>query len=253
MRWHLLRDPLPRPGWQNMAIDQTLLDLAAGQGLAVLRLYRWSPSCLSFGRHEPALARYGRERVEALGVDVVRRPTGGRAVWHARELTYAIAAPATLGSLPEVYRRAHEMLCDAIRRLGGAATLAPAPERHRRPDAGACFAAPAGGEVLVGGRKVVGSAQVREREAILQHGAVLLEDDQRLVHELAGDVPTPLPEVPLSEALGRHVGWEEMADAIEGAAAPWADGWALMQPAEIVGLAGRHGDHFRDPAWTWES
>jgi lipoate-protein ligase A len=234
-----------------MAIDQTLLDLAAEQGLAVLRLYRWAPSCLSFGRHEPALLRYGRARVEALGVDVVRRPTGGRAVWHARELTYSIAAPAAVGSLPEVYRRAHEMLRDAIHRLGGAAELAPAPERHPRPDAGACFAAPAGGEVLMGGRKVVGSAQVRDRDAILQHGAVLLEDDQRLVHALAGQVPELLPEVPLSEALGRRVEWDEMADAVEAASAAWGDGWAPMAAADLLSLAGRHADHFRDPAWTW--
>jgi len=253
MRWHLLRDPLPRPGWQNMAIDQTLLDLAAEQGRAVLRLYRWNPWCLSFGRHEPALQRYGRDRVEALGVDLVRRPTGGRAVWHARELTYAIAAPAALGSLAEVYRQAHEMLREAIAALGGAAELAPAPARHPAPDAGACFAAPAGGEVLMSGRKVVGSAQLRERDAILQHGVVLLEDDQRLVHALAGPVPDSLPEIPLSEALGRRVSWEEMADAIEAASRAWSTDWVPLSPADVEAQAARHGPRFQDPAWTWES
>jgi lipoate-protein ligase A len=122
-------------------------------GSAVLRLYRWDPWCLSFGRHEPALGRYGRGPVEALGVDVVRRPTGGRAVWHARELTYAIAAPAALGSLPEVYRLAHEMLGEAIAGLGGAAKLAPAPARPPPPGSRAGFAPPARGEVLIEGRK----------------------------------------------------------------------------------------------------
>ncbi|MFN2326957.1 MAG: biotin/lipoate A/B protein ligase family protein, partial [Gemmatimonadales bacterium] len=89
----LWRDETPRPGWANMAIDRALLDLAAGEGAVVMRLYRWHPHCLSFGRHEPALRRYDRERIAALGLDTVRRPTGGRAVWHARELTYAVAAP----------------------------------------------------------------------------------------------------------------------------------------------------------------
>ena len=88
-----------RPGWQNMAIDHALLDRGAG-GERWLRLYRWSPGCLSFGRHEPALRRYDRGRIESLSLDTVRRPTGGRAVWHAEELTYAVAAPSeALGAL----------------------------------------------------------------------------------------------------------------------------------------------------------
>ena len=100
MRWTLLVDPVGQPGWQNMALDQTLLDLAVGEGRGFLRLYRWDPPCLSFGRHEPAMRRYDRAAIERQGLATVRRPTGGRAVWHADEVTYAVAAPAaTLGSL----------------------------------------------------------------------------------------------------------------------------------------------------------
>src|SRR4029434_4665896 len=84
LTWWLWVDESPRPGWQNRAIAQTLLDLASQAGFAVLRLYRWEPFCLSFGRHEPALRRYGRASIEARGIDTVRRPTGGRAVWHAQ-------------------------------------------------------------------------------------------------------------------------------------------------------------------------
>src|ERR1051326_6528967 len=76
MSWTLLLDR-PRPGWENMAIDAALLDLAAGEGAAFLRLYRWEPHCLSFGRHEPALRRYDVERIRSLELDCVRRPTGG--------------------------------------------------------------------------------------------------------------------------------------------------------------------------------
>ena len=102
MRWTLLVDPAGRPGWHNMAVDQALLDLAAGEGRAFLRIYRWEPSCLSFGRNEPALRRYDRAAIERQGLDTVRRPTGGRAVWHADEVTYAVAAPIdTFGSLAE--------------------------------------------------------------------------------------------------------------------------------------------------------
>jgi lipoate-protein ligase A len=77
-----------------MAVDQALLERAGRLGERRLRLYRWHPHCLSFGRHEQALRRYDRDRIVASGLDVVRRPTGGRAVWHAGELTYAVAMPA---------------------------------------------------------------------------------------------------------------------------------------------------------------
>src|SRR4051812_42552044 len=90
--WRLWIDDTPRPGWTNMAIDQTLLEHAEQSDESWLRLYQWSPHCLSFGRHEPAALRYNRTRIEALGIDAVRRPSGGRAVWHAQELTYAVAA-----------------------------------------------------------------------------------------------------------------------------------------------------------------
>ncbi len=123
-----------RPGWQNMAIDHALLERGAA-GERWLRLYRWSPGCLSFGRHEPALRRYDRERIESLGLDTVRRPTGGRAVWHADELTYSVAAPSeALGALREAYQTIHGVLLSAIHRLGVAAELAQAG----RTAAGGC-------------------------------------------------------------------------------------------------------------------
>ncbi|HLG05154.1 MAG TPA: hypothetical protein VI383_03310, partial [Gemmatimonadales bacterium] len=125
--WNVLVDA-PRPGWHNMAVDCALLDLADRHGLSALRLYQWNPFCLSFGRHEPARHRYDRDRIEALGLDCVRRPTGGRAVWHARELTYSVAAPlAKFGGLKPAYYRIHELLAGAIRILGAPAELAPPP------------------------------------------------------------------------------------------------------------------------------
>lgn len=251
-RWHLWLDDTARPGWQNMAIDTALLDLA-GEGRAVLRLYRWEPFCLSFGRHEPAARRYGRDRVTALGIDVVRRPTGGRAVWHARELTYAVAAPAGLGSLREMYRSVHSMLADAVRRLGAPAVLAAMPARLPRPGDGPCFAVPVGGEVTVKGRKVVGSAQVRRGEAFLQHGSMLLEDSQELVHRLAGAPAGPSADAPLSLLTGRAVSFDEAAAAVLDAARRWSPGAApLEDPALVLERARNHETGYRSETWTWE-
>ena len=250
--WTQLVDQ-PRPGWENMAIYSALLDLAE-EGAAFLRLYRWQPHCLSFGRHEPATRRYARAEIEARGLDCVRRPSGGRAVWHARELTYCVAAPlAVFGGLQEAYRSIHAMLATALGSIfaGGQLALAPAA-RPLGPGSGPCFSAPVGGEVLLGGQKVIGSAQLRQGDAFLQHGSVLLEDDQSLVGTLAG--LEAAPGTTLSTVLGRAVGFAEAAHAL-AATAPDLLGPVRPEaalPAVVTGRAAFHAERFRDPAWTWQ-
>jgi lipoate-protein ligase A len=237
-----------------MAIDQALLG-RAGRGERWLRLYRWLPHCLSFGRHEPATRRYDRARIAALGLDVVRRPTGGRAVWHAEELTYAIAVPAdTMGGLQDAYREIHRMLQAGLRRLGIEAEMAP-PRKTAGVGAGACFAAPAGGEIVIGDRKAVGSAQLREGAGLLQHGSILLEGRQALVGELTlGNAPPDLAG-PLAEAAGAGLDLTRAAEAIAAAAAErWRGAW---RPAADAGAlmteATAHEHRFRSREWTWRA
>ena len=238
-----------------MAVDAALLDLAAGEGAAFLRLYRWEPHCLSFGRHEPALRRYDVERIGSLELDCVRRPTGGRAVWHARELTYAVAAPlAAFGGLREAYGAIHGLLASALRGLGAHPLLAPRSSLTPRVSAGPCFAAPVGGEVTVGGRKVIGSAQLRQHDAFLQHGSLLLEDGQDLVRSLAGLPEEPAAEAPLSVLLGRTVSFPEAAAAaVECAEALLGE---MERPGElpspVAAAARHHEERFRSAAWTWQ-
>jgi lipoyl(octanoyl) transferase len=246
-------DALPRPGWLNMAIDRALLERAQA-GECWLRLYAWTPACLSFGRHEPAARRYDRERIAALGLDVVRRQTGGRAVWHAGELTYVIAAPAAaLGTLREAYTEIHRVIRDALRALGAAAELAPS-NGSTPVDAGACFAAPAGGEVMVGGRKVAGSAQLREAGALLQHGSILLADDQAMVARITrGEAPADR-SAPLARLLRRPVAWDEAAEAVARAS---SERWGVPHErvdtcVSVVERAGAFAALFRSPGWTWD-
>jgi lipoate-protein ligase A len=254
--WNLWIEECPRPGWANMAIDQTLLDRAELLGESWLRLYSWEPHCLSFGRHEPAAQRYDVERIAARRIDTVRRPTGGRAVWHGPELTYAVAAPGLrFGSLQEAYLEIHDMIGQALGELGIEAVLASS-RRSEPLDAGACFSQPAGGEVLVGGRKVVGSAQLRRGGALLQHGSILLADRQRMVRELmqgpagqdsfSGQRDSALP------LLGGSLTIVELAEEIAGtAAARWPGNWHRTAAGEVTEAASRHYPQFRSPAWTW--
>lgn len=245
----------PRPGPDNMAIDQTLLDFADQEGLCMLRLYRWHPYCLSFGRHEPALRRYDRAEIERRGLSTVRRPTGGRAVWHARELTYALAAPAAqFGPLPTAYRTIHATIASALTALGASAELA-APESPQPLDAGACFARPVGGEVIAGGRKVVGSAQLREGAAFLQHGSILLDDDQSVVAEVMRGDGVAGSETPLNALLPEPVSAATVARAFrECASRAWAAGWAPVEAAQVAQLVGDSAAHlgrFTAESWTW--
>jgi lipoate-protein ligase A len=195
--WTLLLDPVGRSGDENMSADEALLDRVVRSGGAFLRLYRWDPPTLSVGRNQQGFFP---------NVPVVRRPTGGQAVWHEHEVTYAVAAPiAMFGSLRDAYCEIHARLARALRSLGVEAVLAPA-RRPIGPSARptSCFAAPVGGEILVNGRKLVGSAQVRRADALLQHGSILLDGRQ----------PEPGLETTLAAELGRPVSFDEVAQAV---------------------------------------
>src|SRR5258705_204201 len=195
--WHLLLEPRGAGGPENMARDEALLTEADRTGAAFLRLYRFDPPCLSLGRNEPA--------PERLGFVTVRRPTGGRSVWHEHEVTYAVAAPiAAFGRLRDAYRAIHERLATALRSLGADVTISeyrPIPRLPDRPTD--CFAATVGGEVLVAGRKVIGSAQIRRGASFLQHGSILLDGSPDVVNATT-----------LRAILGRTVTFEEVAAAI---------------------------------------
>ena len=249
MHWTLIVERSGRPGSENMSVDDSLLR-AAQEGVAFLRLYRWSPGCLSFGRNEPASVRYEVEKIESLRLDTVRRPTGGRAVWHDAEVTYAVAAPtSTFGSLRETYNIVHATLAAALRRLGAPAELASRPSGRAESLAkGACFATPAGGEIVAAGRKLVGSAQVRVGGAFLQHGSVLLENGQDIVARVTrGECAHPAT-TSLVALLGRSVAFDEVADVIGAEAqASWAGKWIECDPPPTSDDNGR----FADPAWTW--
>jgi len=168
-------------GRTNMAVDLALLEgCAAGTAPPTVRFYTWDPPTVSLGYAQDPEAELDLTACQRLGVAWVRRPTGGRAVLHGRDLSYSVAAPAELlpGGVLEVYRRLGEGLADGLRRLGvPAALVARAARGPGGAASGACFLAASWWEVAVRGRKLVGSAQARRRGAVLQHGAVALEED----------------------------------------------------------------------------
>src|SRR5438094_9157784 len=133
--WRLLLDP-PAEGAWNMAVDEVLLDgVAAGSAPPTLRFYSWMPACLSLGYFQPSSV-VNVEGCHGLGIDIVRRPTGGRAILHDRELTYSVALPASVlghdaGILPS-YRRLSVALQAGLARLGIRVRLARESVAHSR-------------------------------------------------------------------------------------------------------------------------
>lgn len=242
--WQVMLDPAGRSGAANMAIDAGLLRDAAASGRAVLRLYRFSPPCLSLGRNEPA-ARYDRAAIARLAIDVVRRPSGGRAVWHEHDVTYAVAAPiAAFGGLRAAYHAIHARIAAALRALGADVTLAFDRPSARAPGrSGACFATAVGGEVVAAGRKLVGSAQVRQGAALLQHGSILVAGSQDIVDVVSREPSGTGGATTLAQVLGRPVSFDEVASAIVDA---WWDTVSrTARPPDGLTAA------FRDPAWLW--
>lgn len=154
----------------------------------VLRLYRWRIPCLSVGYFQSALRDIDLDRCRSLGIDVVRRLTGGRAILHQEELTYSLVAsqtdPVFAGGVLESYARVSQGLMSGLRRLGVVAqALGPwrGAGEERSP---ACFDAISGYEIAVEGRKLVGSAQVRRGGVVLQQGSILLRVDAEALFRL---------------------------------------------------------------------
>jgi lipoate-protein ligase A len=188
--WDLIVDP-PASGAFNMARDRQLLDeLVAGQRPATLRFYSWSPACISLGVGQPEeILDLGA--VRAAGLDVVQRPTGGQALLHDRELTYSVVAsqqdPVVGGTLMHSYHAISEALLAGLAKLGIDGRGAPCEPRPAAGLTAICFASASAEEVLVGGRKLLASAQWRSRGAFLQHGSLLLEDRQADLPRLMRD------------------------------------------------------------------
>jgi lipoate-protein ligase A len=245
-RWRLLYTE-PLDGIDNMAFDHALLARAARTGESVLRVYSWRAPTISFGRHQRTVGAYDRCEVARRGLAAVRRPTGGRAVLHAREATYSVTAPVAR-PLRATYAAINHLLLDALRRLGVHAALAPAA-RPPRPDGAPCFDAATEGEIVIGARKLAGSAQWRDGGAILQHGSILIDDDQGLLG------PSLSPPTTLRDALGRSPAVSEIAEALFEAARATRD--VEAEPLAIDGAFRADAEvfraHYADEGWTWRA
>jgi len=240
------------PGALNMGIDEALLSaVAEGRSLPALRLYRWSPPCVTIGYFQSLAAEVDLAACKADRVDVVRRLTGGGAVFHDKEITYSLVVPLGHPLAPdeilESYRRVCSGIVAGLGLLGVESSFAPI------------------NDIVAGGRKVSGNAQTRRNGCLLQHGTVLLGLDAERMFSLlkvpsekhrdlsegkAGSRVTSLRAI-----LGREVGYEEAARALaQGCSAAWNTELVPDQlgAAELTVAEGLSRSKFSTDDWNFK-
>ena len=212
-----------------MAVDEAILNAVdKGEGSPTLRLYAWDPPCLSLGYAQP-IRDVDRDRLEKYGWDLVRRPTGGRAILHTDELTYAVIGPANeprlAGTILESYKRLAAGLQNALERLALPAQSSVLDNSSRQADRlePVCFEIPGNYEITVNGKKLMGSAQARKKAGVLQHGTLPLSGDltritwtlqypDQAARENAG-IRLLDKATTVESSLGRRVDWDTAAGA----------------------------------------
>ncbi|MHB1419640.1 MAG: lipoate--protein ligase family protein [Bacillota bacterium] len=190
----------------NMAIDEAILShLIDGSAPPTIRFYTWDPPAVSIGYFQDMEAEVDRESCQEEGCQWIRRITGGRAVLHDQEVTYSVVAreehPLLPGGIEDTYLRISACLVAGLSYLGVEAKLAPGTKKGLRT--AACFDSASRHEILVGGKKVIGSAQVRRGGCFLQHGSVLLDLD---VDKLFTVLRFSIPSSRARENFLRHAG-----------------------------------------------
>ena len=238
-----------------MARDVALQARAARTGEAVFSIYSWMRPTLSFGRNQTARELYDLERIRAAELDVVRRPTGGRAILHHREVTYSVTAPIDGAGLQETYSAINRILQQGLNSLGVVVEAAAGSERAEIPGIKPCFEVPAKGELIADGAKLVGSAQWRENGALLQHGSILVDDDQSSLLDLSA---TPVsgeqwnPPASLHSLLGRAPDATEVAGVMRDAVRSLEDvELTELDEEEVRAAMLERVPQFLDEEWTW--
>ncbi len=210
-----------------MAADEAILHhIGRGDSPPTLRLYAWTPACLSLGYAQP-FADVDMRRLKAQHWEVVRRVTGGRAILHTDELTYSVIAPndepRIAGTVLESYNRLAQALLLAVKTLNIAVEIKAEKTSESPNNNPVCFEVPSTYEITVNGKKLIGSAQARKKEGVLQHGSLPLTGDLTRICRALVFEDEPAREnasrrlleraTTVEAALGRVVGWGEAAQA----------------------------------------
>jgi len=229
MEWRLIKDSY-HTGFMNMAIDEAIM-IAHREGLVppTIRFYQWSPPAVSLGYFQDLQKEIDVDVCQDMGIDIVRRPTGGKAVLHDKELTYSFIIrenhPLVNNSILETYKKISGGMIRGLSYIGVTAELVPLREKseiHHSDFKSICFSVPSQYEVQVEGKKIIGSAQVRKREIVLQHGSLLIELEKDKLFSVFNFPSAQIRErfktgfnaTSLEEILKRKINFSELSEIL---------------------------------------
>ena len=240
MEWRLIKDSY-HTGFMNMAIDEAIM-IAHREGLVppTIRFYQWSPPAVSLGYFQDLKKEIDVDSCKNLGIDIVRRPTGGKAVLHDKELTYSFIIrenhPLVNNSILETYKKISGGIIKGLSHFGVTAELVPLREKlksdslpkrekskiHHSDFKSICFSVPSQYEVQVEDKKIVGSAQVRKRGIVLQHGSLLIELEKDKLFSVFNFPSAQIRErfktrfnaISLEEILKRKTNFSELSEIL---------------------------------------
>jgi len=240
MEWRLIKDSY-HTGFMNMAIDEAIM-ITHREGLVppTIRFYQWSPPAVSLGYFQDLKKEIDVETCQDLGIGIVRRPTGGKAVLHDKELTYSFIIkenhPLVNNSILETYKKISGGIIKGLSYLGITAELVPLRGKlksdflHKGEKSeichsnlkSICFSVPSQYEVQVEGKKIVGSAQVRKRGVVLQHGSLLIELEKDKLFsvfnfpsvQIKERLKTRFDATSLEEILKKKINFSELSEIL---------------------------------------
>lgn len=204
-------------GSQNMEIDRALLDFAIENSSSpILRLYGWKKPTLTLGRNQSNLG-INQQYCEFKEINIVKRPTGGRAVLHDNELTYCFIASTDFfkngNSVIESYKEISQALILGFAKLG--IPLAFPDYKKVSVKDGYCMAISTGSDLNYNGKKLIGSAQFRKQNYILQHGSILIDIDNTVLSNIFGSEDTQPNHITLKSILPNFKNIDELANCIK--------------------------------------
>ncbi len=240
MEWRLIKDSY-HTGFMNMAIDEAIM-IAHREGLVppTIRFYQWFPPAVSLGYFQDLKKEIDENACKNMGIDIIRRATGGKAVLHDKELTYSFIIrenhPLVNVSILETYKKISGGMIKGLSYLGITAELVPLKEKLKSDSLdkkkkseiphldikSICFSVPSQYEVQVEGKKIVGSAQVRKKEIVLQHGSLLIELEKDKLFsvfnfpsiQIREELKTRFNATSLEEILKRKISFSELSEIL---------------------------------------
>jgi lipoate-protein ligase A len=257
--WHLLLDKIPQKGSWNMAVDDYLFQSLGKEPTTYLRFYQWERPSASLGYSQKVAQIVDLDKCRAMGIDIVRRITGGKLVLHHQEVTYSISSSDSelfTSKLMDSYRLISEALMRGLEKMGIKSSLAASTPSSYARGLLPCFSHPAQNEIEIDGKKIIGSAQKRTGDKFIQHGSIPLKKDENLLKSISklSREGFRMNMTSLSDTLGRDVDFDCVVKHLQSGISEYFNihlNLQLFSEEEKEAIRKIQTERYDNPVWTY--